>query len=285
MLLRPPAIATPLARIWNFVFNVLCVAILALLVSPLAVIIPLSFNAEPFFTFTPGMLSAEASAYSLRWYEQVLTDPQWRLAAWNSLFIGVASTALATTLGTWAALGMTQRRLPGHAIIMMLLQAPMMAPIVIVAAAIYFFLVKIGLTQTLTGIVLAHTLLGSPFVVSTIVATLSGFDRNLTRASLSLGASGARTFFKVTLPLIWPGIFSGALLAFVTSLDEVVVVLFLGGGDQRTLPLQMWSGLREQLSPAILAAATMLMALSIILLGVKETLRRRSERLALTNFS
>jgi putative spermidine/putrescine transport system permease protein len=143
----------------------------------------------------------------------------------------------------------------------------------------FFFYSDLGLSQTFPGVILAHTALGIPFVVITVTATLSGFDRSLVRAAHSLGATPTTTFFRVVLPLVLPGVISGALFAFITSFDEVVVVLFLAGPEQRTIPIQMWSGIREQISPTILAVASMLVAISILLLTVLELLRRRTERL------
>jgi putative spermidine/putrescine transport system permease protein len=137
----------------------------------------------------------------------------------------------------------------------------------------------VGLAQTLPGLILAHTALGTPFVVITVTATLIGFDHSLTRSAASLGSPPTNTFFKVILPLILPGVISGALFAFITSFDEVVVVLFLAGFEQRTIPRQMWAGIREQISPTILAVATLLVMVSIVLLTTLELLRRRNERL------
>jgi putative spermidine/putrescine transport system permease protein len=160
-----------------------------------------------------------------------------------------------------------------------LLISPMIVPLIISAAGMYFFYSNIGLDQTYLGIILAHTALGTPFVVITVTATLVGFDHSLTRASANLGANPTVTFFKVIMPLILPGVVSGALFAFITSFDEVVVVLFLAGFDQRTIPRQMWSGIREQISPTILAVATILVMISVALLTALELLRRRSDRL------
>jgi len=129
------------------------------------------------------------------------------------------------------------------------------------------------------GVVLAHATLGIPFVIITVTATLVGFDHSLTRAAANLGADPVTTFRRVQMPLILPGVISGALFAFVTSFDEVVVVLFVGGLDEQTIPRQMWNGIREQISPAILSVATILVIISIALLTTVELLRRRSERL------
>ena len=169
--------------------------------------------------------------------------------------------------------------MPFKSLIMAILISPMIIPLIISGVAIFFFMAKVGLAATHTGIILAHIILGTPFVVITVTATLSGFDHSITRASASLGSTPFNTFMKVTLPLILPGVISGGLFAFVTSFDEVVVVLFLAGLDNTTIPIQMWVGLREQLSPTILAVATCLIILSTLVLISAELLRRRSERL------
>ena len=160
-----------------------------------------------------------------------------------------------------------------------LLISPMIVPLIISAAGMYFFYSVAGLTQTYLGIILAHAALGTPFVVITVTATLTGFDQSLIRAANNLGANDTQTFFKVTMPLIMPGMISGGLFAFITSFDEVVAVLFLSGFEQRTIPRQMWAGIREQISPTILAVATILVLISVALLTTVELLRRRSERL------
>jgi len=197
----------------------------------------------------------------------------------NSFIVAVFSTLLATILGTLAALGLSRSHMPYRTAIMGVLISPMIVPLIITAAGMYFFYSNIGLAQTYLGLILAHTALGTPFVVITVTATLVGFDHSLTRASASLGADPTRTFFKIIVPLILPGVISGALFAFITSFDEVVVVLFLAGFEQRTIPRQMWAGIREQISPTILAVATLLIAFSIVLMTVLELLRRRNERL------
>lgn len=264
--------ASPLERVWHYAFRVICAAVLVFLIAPILVIIPLSFNAEPYFTYPmPG--------YSLRWYEDFFTNPQWLQATENSIIVAFCATFLATSLGTMAALGLSRPNMPFRAAIMSLLISPMIVPLVITAVGMYFFYSDIGLANSLPGIILAHTALGTPFVVITVTATLTGFDHTLVRAGLGLGAPPARVFFKIILPLILPGVISGALFAFVTSFDEVVVVLFLAGAEERTLPRQMFSGIREQISPTILAAASMLIVLSIFLLTAVELLRRRNERM------
>jgi putative spermidine/putrescine transport system permease protein len=267
----PPYVG-PLGRTWHYTFRAICGLILLFLITPILVIIPLSFNAEPYFTYPmPGL--------SLRWYEDFINNELWLLAVRNSIIISICATILATTLGTVAALGLSKANLPYKSLIMGLLISPMIVPIVITAVGMYFFYVKLGLTDNLPGLIVAHTVLGTPFVVITVTATLVGFDHSLTRASANLGSNPTRTFFRVTMPLVLPGMISGALFAFVTSFDEVVCVLFLGGVEQRTIPRQMWSGIREQISPTILAVATILVVISIALLTTLELLRRRNERM------
>ncbi len=274
-----PPYAGPLETSWYYGFRFICALIFIFLITPILVIIPLSFNVEPYFTFTEGMLSLDPDAYSMRWYEDFINNTQWTHSVKNSFIIAIASTILATFLGTLAALGLSKSHMPYRALMMGILISPMIVPLIISAAGMYFFYSNIGLDQTFLGIILAHTALGTPFVVITVTATLVGFDHSLTRASANLGANPTTTFFKVMMPLILPGVISGALFAFITSFDEVVVVLFLAGFEQRTIPRQMWSGIREQISPTILAVATILVMISIALLATLELLRRRGERL------
>ncbi|MCQ0970595.1 ABC transporter permease [Paracoccus sp. TK19116] len=307
-----PTYASPLERIWHWAYLVICGLIFFFLIAPIVVIIPLSFNAEPYFTFTEKMRSFDPEGYSLRWYRSLLTfgmqnpdatgtafwadtwaNAKWVNAAKNSIIIGFFSTILATFLGTLAALGLSRPEMPFRRPIMAIMISPMIVPLIITATGMFFFysnpcsmLTVFGhsgqcgrLAGTYLGVILAHATLGIPFVIITVTATLVGFDQSLNRASASLGASPRRTFFKITMPLILPGVISGALFAFVTSFDEVVAVLFIAGPDQQTIPRQMWNGIREQISPAILAVATILVLFSIALLTTVEMLRRRSERL------
>ena len=270
-------------RIWHYLFIAICFFVFLFLIAPILVIIPLSFNAEPYFTFNERMLSLDPDAYSLRWYTDFWSKEIWRSSIWNSLFVATCSTILATALGTIAALGLSRPEMPYKGLIMGLLISPMIVPLIITAAGIFFFYSTMNhvveLTGSYLGIILAHTVLGTPFVVITVTATLTGFDHSLTRAGAILGADPAQVFFKIILPLILPGVISGALFAFVTSFDEVVVVLFVASVEQQTIPRQMWAGIREQISPTILAVATILICISILLLTAVELLRRRSERL------
>jgi len=268
-------------RIWHYIYLFICAIVFIFLVAPLFVILPLSFNAEQYIHFSDKMLALKPEAFSLRWYEDMVygTKNPWGLAFRNSLMIAFFATLGATALGTLAALGLSSRFMPYKGLIMSILISPMIVPLIISGSALYFFLAKAGLASTFTSIIIAHIVLGTPFVVITVTATLSGFDHSITRAASSLGSNPWNTFFKIILPLITPGVISGALFAFVTSFDEVVVVLFLAGPGQTTVPIQMWTGLREQLSPTILSVATCLIIGSVIILVLMELLRRRSERL------
>ena len=266
-------------RAWGVALRIIVALSLFFLIFPLLIIAPLSFNALPYFTFTPEMLSLDPAGYSLQWYRDFFTDLNWRGAVKNSFIIAICSTAIATTLGTLAALGLSRSYIPFRAALMALLISPMIVPLIISAAAMFFFYSRINLQGTFTGVILAHAALSTPFVVITVTATLSGFDQSLIRAAQSLGASPTLTFFRVVVPLILPGVISGALFAFITSFDEVVVVLFVGSHEQRTIPWQMFSGIRERISPTILSAATILVLISIALLSTLEWLRRRNERL------
>lgn len=271
-----PPYASPLERAWHYTFRSICALIFIFLIGPILVIMPLSFNSEPYFTYP-------MAGFSLRWYDEIFGDSPlsilWQRSIVNSVIIAVFATILATTLGTLAALGMTRINFRGKGMLLAILISPIVVPIVITAVGMFYFYAQIGLVGTLAGITLAHTVLGVPFVVITVTATLVGFDQNMVRAGAILGAGPIRVFFMVTLPLILPGVLSGALFAFATSWDELIIVLFLATTEEHTIPRRMWSGIRELISPTIASAATILIILSIILMVVMELLRRRGERL------
>lgn len=274
-----PPYASPLQIWWYYTFRAICAMIFFFLIMPIVVIVPLSFNATDFFTFTKEMLALDPDGYSLKHYEDFFTNSDWQGALVNSLQIAPMATLISTALGTLAAIGLSQSHVPFRGAIMAVMISPMIVPLIISAAGMYFFYSRIGMQGTYWGVVLAHAALGTPFVIITVTATLVGFDKSLVRAAANMGANPVTTFFKVQMPLILPGVISGGLFAFITSFDEVVVVLFVGSAGQKTLPWQMFTGLREQISPTILAVATVLITISILLLTTLELLRRRSERL------
>jgi len=287
-----PAYATPGQRIWHYTYLAFCCAVLFFLVAPLIAVIPLSFTATPFLNFTPEMLALNPDAFSVRWYKglfgicdkgdsnlSTMCTNKWITGAAASLKYSLISTVLATFLGTLAALGLSSDHMPFKRGIMALMISPLIVPLIITAAGMAFFFARFQLSNTDAGIILAYTILGMPFVVITVTSTLVGFDKSLMRAGANLGGTPAYNFWKIQMPLIAPGMISGALFAFITAFDEIVIILFIGGPDQHTLPRQMWSGIRQEISPTILSAATILVLLSIILLTTLELLRRRSERI------
>jgi putative spermidine/putrescine transport system permease protein len=261
---------------WGLI--VLCVVVFAFLMLPVLAVIPLSFNSGSFLTYP-------MAGFSTRWYSDFFTSARWLPSLWNSLFVGSIATLIATLLGTAAALGMDRMGGVSRHVLNALFLMPVVVPVIVIASSLYALFATLGLTASYFGLILAHALLGAPFVVITVTATLAGFDRNLLRAALGLGATPFETFRRVTLPLILPGVVSGAIFAFATSFDEIVVTLFLAGPQQRTLPLQMFDGVREQISPTITAAATLLFLVSVLLVGVVDLLRRRAERLRGTRSS
>lgn len=244
--------------------------VLLFLVGPIIVVFPLSLSSGELLVLpTPG--------YSLRWYQDFFSSSRWLDATWNSFVVGIATMVLATFLGTLAAFGLFLGRFPGKALLLAILSLPMVTPVIVTAIAMYFALSLVGLGSTLTGLILAHTVLSVPFVLLTVLASLQTFDQNLLRAAASLGANPAVSFRRVVLPLIAPGVATGALFAFATSFDELIVALFIASPGQFTLPRQMYAGLREFLSPTIAAAAVLLILFSVLLLALNEFIRKRAQ--------
>jgi putative spermidine/putrescine transport system permease protein len=263
-----PAYATPADKVGWYALRILCIGVLLFLLLPILVIIPLSFSSSTFLSYPmPG--------WSLRWYENLFTSDEWMRATRNSFIVAPLATLLATVLGTLAAVGLARVQFFGKGALMSLLIAPMVVPVVVVGVSTYLFFVQIGLADTYLGLVLVHAALGAPFVLTTVIATLQGFNQNLVRASLGLGAPPITTFFRVTLPIIAPGVISGALFAFATSFDEVVVTLFIAGPSQVTLPRQMFTGIRENISPTSAAVATLLIIFTTLLMLTLEWIRGR----------
>lgn len=245
-----------------------CILMMIFLIGPTFVVIPISFSSGSFLSYPlPG--------YSLQWYRDVLAPTPWLPALKNSLIVGTGATAIALVLGTLTALGLARNNLPGRSFLLGYIISPMIVPVVISGVGMYFLFARLGLVASFTGLVLAHAVLGVPFVVVTVTATLRNFDGNLVRAAYSLGASPMRAFRTVTLPLIAPGVISGGLFAFVFSFDEVVVALFISGPAQRTLPRQMFDGIRDNIDPSILAMSTLLVMVSIALMAVIGLMSRR----------
>ncbi|MBY6262729.1 ABC transporter permease [Azospirillum sp. 412522] len=249
--------------------RILSAAVLIFLITPVLVIVPLSFSQSTYFSYP-------ITGLTLGWYETIFASAEWRATILNSFVIGLSATAIATVLGTLAAIGISRPSFPFRGLIVPILIAPMIIPIVVVAVSLYLVFAPLGLINTHLGVILAHAALGTPFVVITVTARLMAFDNTLSRAAASLGASPWIAFRRVMLPQILPGVATGSVFAFATSFDEVVVILFIGGTEQRTIPRQMWAGIRDQINPTILAMAGLLTIFAVVLFLVIGWLQGRS---------
>ncbi len=256
---------------WKWLFYLLCALIFIFLVLPVFVIIPISFSSARFLQFPP-------QGFSLQWYADYFGSRNWIYATVRSFQVGILTMITATILGTSASFAIVRGDFKGKTVAYGIILSPLIIPVIITSVAVYYFFARLHLVGTLWGLVLAHTVLAIPFVVVNVTATLQGFDITLERAALSLGANRLVTFMRVTFPLIWPGIVSGALFAFITSFDEVVVAIFLTG-SKPTLPKQMWDGIRISINPTISAVASLLIIFSILLLLSLHFLTRRSQRM------
>lgn len=248
-----------------------CGLVLFFLVAPILIIIPMSFGSALSLEFPPRSLS-------LQWYEKYFTSPAWLGATWVSFQVAVGTTLLATLLGTLASFALVRGQFPGKQVVYSFVISPIIIPAIIIAIAVYIVFTRLGLSGTALGLMLGHTILATPLVVVTVSATLKGFDETLERAAMSLGAGPFTTFREVTLPLIRPGVVAGAIFAFVTSFDEVIIAIFLSGRSATTLPKRMWDSVLLETDPTISAVSTLLIVLSLALLGSLEWLRGRGER-------
>jgi len=242
--------------------------ILAFLILPVFIIIPLSFEAQRYLEFPP-------KGFSLQWYKSFFTNYDWTMATWTSFKIAVSVMILATILGTLASFCFVRKDFRGKELLFGFMLSPMVMPVIILAIAIYFFFARLKLIGSVLGMILAHTILAVPFVIVIVTATLQGFDVNLEKAAMNLGANRLRTFFKITFPLIRTGVLSGALFAFLTSFDEVIIAIFISGTTAGTLPKKMWDSMTMETDPTITAIATMLIGLTAALLLFLEIYRRR----------
>jgi putative spermidine/putrescine transport system permease protein len=242
--------------------------VLLFLALPILIVAVLSFSSASYLTFPPP-------AFGLRWYRAYLGGEEWLASTWLSLTVAGCVVVVATSLGTLAALGLSRLRGPVRVVVAGLIVSPLIVPGIIAAIGIYYAFSRYRLVGTPIGLVLAHTCLAVPFVVTSVSASLAGFDRRLEQAALSLGATPWGTFRQVTLPLISPGVLVGALFAFITSFDELIVALFLSGSGAITLPRRMWDDLRFAIDPTIAAVSTLTIVLTAVLLGGAQLMRRR----------
>lgn len=260
---------------WRWPYAVLCAFVLAYLVFPLGVIVPISFSSATGLQFPPP-------GFSLRWYRAYFGSETWIHATLTSFQIASLTTVIATALGTLAALGLHRARFPGKGLLQAFFVSPILIPVIVIAVAVYRLYADLGLVGSRLGVALAHTVLAIPYVLVTVSATLVGFDPTLEQAALGLGATRWRAFRHVVLPLIRPGVLAGALFAFITSFDEVVIVIFIGSWSAETLPKVMWESIRTGIDPVISAVSVLLITLAVAVLITADRLRRRTERLRAT---
>jgi putative spermidine/putrescine transport system permease protein len=245
-------------------------AIAFFLVLPIFVVLPLAFSSAEFLTFPPP-------GFSFKWFYRYFSDRSWIDPTLISLQVAFLTMLLSTGLGTLASFGLTRGRFRGKNLINTFILFPMIIPVIIISICLYDLFARIGLYGTRTGLVLGHSLVCIPFVVITVSATLKGFDRTLEKAAMICGANRLRTFWRVTFPIIRPGVISGAVFSFIISFDEIVISMFICGIKTKTLPLRMWEGIRMEINPIIAAVATLLISLSICLLILAELLRKRTQ--------
>ncbi|MFC9359212.1 ABC transporter permease [Rhodococcus sp. NPDC057014] len=245
--------------------------VVALLLAPTLVVIPMSFSDSTTFSFPP-------KGWSLRWYQNFFQSPEWVDALLDSLKVGVAAAVIATVVGTAAAVALDRSRFRGRSAVQGAMMAPAIVPSIVIAVAIYIMFLKWHLTGSLLGFVAAHSILAVPFVIVTVSTALSNYDRTVEYASASLGAGPITTFRRIVLPSLAPGIASGFVFAFVTSFDEVVVALFLQTPDLRTLPVKMYNSITLQIDPTIAAASSLIVVITTGVLLLAQFLpRRRNE--------
>jgi len=245
------------------------IAVLFLLL-PIAVVVPVSFTPQRY-------LSLPGAELSLRHYNALLADPQWLRSIMDSLIVGLSATALAVLLGTMCAIGCWRISSRLSEIIRLIMLAPMIVPSIVHALGFYQAWVQFGLIDTYAGLIAAHTMKGMPYVVITVSAALANVDLKLEQAARSLGASLAQTLRRVIIPVAMPGILTGAVFAFVTSWDELVVNLFITSRNVYTLPRKIWDGIHDNINPSVAAVATLLILITLIAMLVRQCQQRRAE--------
>ena len=256
----------------TFGLNATCVLAFLFLIFPILIIVPVAFSNDMFLHFPP-------QSWGLGLFKSYFASKLWMSSTKVSLIVAVQVMVFATALGTLAALSLVRGKYRGKPFWYALILSPMIIPVIISAIAVYFFFAKLQLIGTITGLVLAHTVLAVPFVVIVMTSTLKGFDEDLERASMNLGAGRVRTFFKITFPIIRPGIVTATLFAFIASFDELVGAMFICGVRATTLPKQMWDGIRDEINPIIASASALLIFLTIMMMVLIAVMQRRQERL------
>jgi len=252
---------------WKWCLGFICLLVALFLLLPIIFIIALSFGSSRWLIFPPP-------GWTLRWYEELLADPRWIEAALTSAKIGLLVTFFSVLLGLLASIALVRGRFKGKAALRAFFLTPMVLPVVILAVALYAFFLRIGLSGTLVGFVIAHVIIALPFSVIAISGALENFDPAIEDAAVLCGASPWEARLRVTLPSISHGLFSAAIFSFLISWDEVVVAIFMASPTLQTLPVRIWGTLRQDLTPVIAAASTLLVALTILLMVGVALLRR-----------
>ena len=255
-------------RLWLYALGGL---VLFFLVLPSLIVVPLSFSDTRFLQFPPP-------AYSTRWYEPYFGSREWRQATWISFAAAFLTTVLSTALGTLAAYSLHTMSGRAPRVLYAFFMMPLIVPAILVAIGTFLLYAQLGLNNTMTGIVLAHSTMAIPLVVITVASGLKSYDMNQEMVARSLGASRPRAFLTVTLPQIRIPVVTAALLAFITSLDEVTISLFVAGGDYATMTKRMFNALRDEIDPTIAAISTLLVALSVVLLAASQFASRGEKR-------
>lgn len=254
-------------RLWLYALVALIVVFLA---APSLIVMPMSFSGSQYLEFPPR-------EWSTVWYQRYFDSPLWLAATATSFKAALLTMFVATPLGVLAAYGLYTCSFGWRRYLFLLLISPMMVPIILIAVAVFYVFVKLQLVNTLFGIVLAHSVLALPLVIIVVVAGLKTFDMNQERVARSLGASRARAFLTVTLPQIRFSVISGALLAFLTSFDEVIVALFIAGSENATITRIMFLALRDQIDPTIASISTIIIVLTIALLLMSQLFGKKPE--------
>jgi putative spermidine/putrescine transport system permease protein len=256
---------------WRWVLNAITVLVSAFLVLPILFIAALSFGSSRWLIFPPP-------AWTTQWYRQLFADPRWLESAWNSLSIALIVTVLSVLIGLFAAFGLVRGQFRGRETLKALFLTPMILPVVVLAVALYAFFLRIGLNGTLIGFVLAHVIVALPFSILAITGALEGFDKSIEDAAILCGASPMEARIRVTLPGIGAGLFSAAVFSFLTSWDEVVLAIFMASPSLQTLPVKIWTTLRQDMMPVVAAASTLLVAFTIALMLLAALVRRSPRR-------
>jgi ABC-type spermidine/putrescine transport system permease subunit II len=253
--------------LWAFSLSVV-----GFLLIPILVIIGVSFNKSALFDFPP-------TEWSLRWYQSLIGSREWREAFWLSLWLAIGVTSVSLLLGVPAAYALARSRFRGRALVSFFLVSPVIVPVIVLALGFYVLFAPLGLIGRPAGLLLAHTVLALPVVIIIVQASFRRVDGSVELAARACGASFFRTFWHVSLPSVRPALFSAGAFAFLTSFDEVVLALFLGGPQAITLPKRIWEAVKFELDPTLTAISSLLVALTIVALLVAEIGRRRPSRI------